>query len=86
MRPALSIGCFCFIVVGCPIGIMFSRGDYLGAFITCFLPIVLVYYPLLLAGTNMAKEGRYNEVVLVFAADVVIALCGLPLFRSLLKN
>jgi lipopolysaccharide export system permease protein len=86
MRPALSLGCFCFIVVGCPIGIMFSRGDYLGAFITCFLPIVLVYYPLLLAGTNMAKEGRFNEVVLVFAADTVIALCGLPLFRSLLKN
>ena len=86
MRPALSFGCFCFILVGCPIGIMFSRGDYLGAFITSFLPIVLVYYPLLLAGTNMAKEGRYNEVVLVYAANIVIALCGLPLFRSLLKN
>ena len=86
MRPALSFGCFCFILVGCPIGIMFSRGDYLGAFITSFLPIVLVYYPLLLAGTNMAKEGRFNEVLLVFGADAVIALCGLPLFRSLLKN
>jgi lipopolysaccharide export system permease protein len=86
MRPALSLGCFCFILVGCPIGIMFSRGDYLGAFITCFLPIVLIYYPLLLAGTNMANKGRFNEVLLVFAADIVIALCGLPLFRSLLKN
>ena len=86
MRPALSLGCFCFILVGCPIGIMFSRGDYLGAFITCFLPIVLIYYPLLLAGTNMANKGRWNEVLLVFAADIVIALCGLPLFRSLLKN
>ncbi len=86
MRPALSFGCLCFIFVGCPIGIMFSRGDYLGAFITCFLPIVIVYYPLILAGTNMAKEGRLNEPLLVFAADLVILLGGLVLFRWLLKN
>lgn len=86
MRPALSFGCLCFILVGCPIGILFSRGDYLGAFITCFLPVVLVYYPLMLCGTNMAKEGRLNEVMLVFAADIVVALGGLVLFRWLLKN
>jgi lipopolysaccharide export system permease protein len=86
MRPALSLGCLCFILVGCPIGIMFSRGDYLGAFITCFLPIVIVYYPLMLAGTNMAKEGRLNEVALVFSADVAVALGGLLLFRWLLKH
>lgn len=86
MRPALSLGCLCFILVGCPIGILFSRGDYLSAFITCFLPIVLVYYPLVLCGTNMAKEGKMNEIVLVFAADAVIVLSGLVLFRWLLKN
>jgi lipopolysaccharide export system permease protein len=86
MRPALSLGCLCFIFVGCPIGIMFSRGDYLGAFITCFLPIVIVYYPLYLAGTNMAKEGRLNEVLLTFAADIVVILGGLVLFRWLMKN
>jgi lipopolysaccharide export system permease protein len=86
MRPALSFGCLCFILVGCPIGIMFSRGDYLGAFITCFLPIIIVYYPLLLCGTNMAKEGRFNEIILTYAADVVITLAGMTLFRVLLKN
>ena len=86
MRPSLSFGCLCFILVGCPIGIMFSRGDYLGAFITCFLPIVIVYYPLMLCGTNMAKEGRFNEIPLVFAADAVVAMAGLGLIKVLLKN
>ena len=37
MRPALSVGCLCFILVGCPVGIWFSRSDYLSAFIICFL-------------------------------------------------
>jgi lipopolysaccharide export system permease protein len=86
MRASLSFGCLCFILVGCPIGIMFSRGDYLGAFITCFLPIVIVYYPLMLCGTNMAKEGRLNEILLVFASDIVVGMGGLSLFRWLLKN
>jgi lipopolysaccharide export system permease protein len=86
MRPALSLGCLCFILVGCPIGIWFSRGDYLSAFITCFLPIVLVYYPLMLCGTNLAKEARFNEIVLVFGADAVVGLSGTYLFRKLLQN
>src|SRR5439155_5152978 len=53
MRPALSLGCLCFVLVGCPVGIWFSRGDFLSAFNTCFLPIVFVYYPLMLCGTNL---------------------------------
>ena len=65
---------------------MFSRGDYLSAFITCFLPIVVVYYPLMLCGTNLAKEARFNEVVLVFGADVLVGLAGVVLFRRLLRN
>jgi lipopolysaccharide export system permease protein len=86
MRPALSLGCLCFILVGCPIGIWFSRGDYLSAFITCFLPIVIVYYPLMLCDTNLAKEARLNEVALVFGADAIVGMIGLGLFRRLLRN
>jgi lipopolysaccharide export system permease protein len=86
MRPALSFGCLCFVLVGCPVGIWFSRSDYLSAFITCFLPIVFVYYPLMLCGTNMAKEGKFNAAVTIWAADVVMAIVGLMLFKRLLRR
>ena len=86
MRPALSLGCLFFILVGCPVGIWFSRSDYLSAFITCFLPIVFVYYPLMLCGTGMAKEGRFNMVPLVWGADAIVGLIGVFLFWRLLKN
>ncbi len=86
MRPALSLGCFFFILVGCPVGIWFSRSDFLSSFITCFLPIVIVYYPLVLAGTGMAKEGRLNTFLLVGGADMVIGAVGLVLFWRLLRN
>jgi lipopolysaccharide export system permease protein len=86
MRPALSFGCLCFVLVGCPVGIWFSRSDYLSAFITCFLPIVFVYYPLLLCGTSYSKQGKVPPTLALFAADVLMAIIALGLFRRLLKH
>jgi lipopolysaccharide export system permease protein len=86
MRPALSLGCLFFVVIGCPVGIWFSRSDFLSAFITCFLPIVFLYYPLVLCGTNLAKEGRFVPALDIWAADGVMAVIGVFLFWRLLRN
>jgi lipopolysaccharide export system permease protein len=86
MRPALSLGCLCFILAGCPVGIWFSRSDYLSSFITCFLPIVFIYYPLVLCGTGLAKEGRYDLFTMVWGADILMGLVGAVLFWRLLRN
>lgn len=85
-RPALSFGCLCFVLVGCPVGIWFSRSDFLSAFITCFLPIVFVYYPLTLCGVNMAITGKVPPHISIWVADSVLAITGLVLLRKLLKN
>lgn len=86
MRPALSLGCLFFILAGCPVGIWFSRSDFLSSFITCFLPIVFLYYPLVLCGTGLAKEGRYNLFAMVWGADALMAVVGVVLFWRLLRN
>jgi lipopolysaccharide export system permease protein len=86
MRPALCLGCLCFVLVGCPVGIWFSKSDYLSAFITCFLPIVFLYYPLLLCGTNLAKAGRIPPTLALWSANLVMALIAAALFRKLLRN
>jgi lipopolysaccharide export system permease protein len=86
LRPALSCGCFFFVLVGCPVGIWFSRSDYLSAFITCFLPIVFIYYPVHLCFTNLAKDGKVDAVLAHWIANVFLAVIALGLFRRLLKN
>jgi lipopolysaccharide export system permease protein len=68
------------------VGIWFSRSDYLSAFITCFLPIVLVYYPLMLCGINLSKLGQLSPWLAVWIADALIAIIALTLFRKLLRN
>jgi lipopolysaccharide export system permease protein len=86
LRPALSLGCLFFVVVGCPVGIWFGRSDYLSSFISCFLPIILVYYPLMLCGTGMAKDGKFGTLHTVWIADVVVGVVGVGFLCRLVRN
>jgi lipopolysaccharide export system permease protein len=86
MRPALAFGCLCFALVGCPIGIWFSKSDYLSAFITCFLPIVTLYYPLMFCAINMARAGKFPPWLGVYHADILMLIAGLILFRRLARS
>lgn len=85
-RVGFALGCFCFALVGCPIGIWFSKSDYLSAFITCFLPIVTIYYPLMFCTINLARVGKYPAWAGIYCADALLLLAGLVLFRRLARN
>ncbi len=85
-RPALSLGCLCFVLVGCPVGIWLSRSDYLSAFISCFLTIVFLYYTLLLCGQSVAGMGDIPIPVAIWAANAAMGVVAVLLFRQLLKH
>jgi len=86
LRPALTLGCLCFVLVGCPVGVWFSKSDYLSAFITCFLPIVTIYYPLLLCGINFAKTATVAPALAIWPANVTMLVIAWFLFWRLLRN
>jgi lipopolysaccharide export system permease protein len=86
IRPAISFGCLFFVLVGCPVGIWFSRSDHLSAFIICFLPIVFVYYPLLLCTDHMAKDGKLPAIACLWIANGVLGLVAPHLFWKLMKH
>ncbi|MCE9531372.1 MAG: LptF/LptG family permease [Planctomycetes bacterium] len=86
VRPALAFGCLCFVLIGCPVGIWASRSDYLSIFVVCFLPTVFVYYPLLLAGVNMAKDGKFPAEISVWTADIVLGFIAFLLIWRLLRR
>ncbi len=85
-RPALAFGCLCFAVIGCPVGIWANRADYLSTFVTCFLPTVVVYYPLLLSGGGLARDGKIPMLVGVWGANVVVGLAAVLLTFRLIKR
>lgn len=86
MRPAIAFGCLFFVLVGCPVGIWLSRSDYLSSFVTCFLPIVLLYYPLLLCGSKFSSQGKPFPALCVWAANGVMGVAALLLSWRVAKN
>lgn len=85
LRRSLALGTLLFIWVGAPVGILFARRDFLSAFITCFLPIIGVYYPLTLLGVNLAKEGTTTSLI-VFSGDLVLFVVGLYIVLKIRRH
>jgi lipopolysaccharide export system permease protein len=86
MRVALSFGSFFFVLLGAPVGILFARRDFLSAFISCFLPIIILYYPLTLFGVNMGKEGIINATVALWVGNSALALLAGFVWHPIMKH
>jgi lipopolysaccharide export system permease protein len=56
-RWANGFSCLFFVLVGAPLAIRLRNADIWTSFGLCFLPILLVYYPLLMYGLDRAKCG-----------------------------
>jgi lipopolysaccharide export system permease protein len=85
-RPALSLGCLCFVLIGCPVGVWASRSDYLSIFVICFLPTLFVYYPFLLAGMNLAKDGKAPAFIAVWSANFIVGAIAIVLTWRLMRR
>ena len=70
-RYAMAWGSLFFVVLGAPVGILFARRDFLSAFISCFMPIILIYYPLMMFGMNLGKEGTIHPLM-VWTGNAVL--------------
>ncbi len=86
LRPALAFGCIVFALIGCPVGMWANRGDYLSIFVVCFLPTLFSYYPLLLSGAGLARDGKLPMVVGVWAANALGLLVAGALTWRLVKR
>ncbi len=85
-RPALALSCLFFTLVGVPVGVWVHKRDYLSSFVTCFLPIVIVYYPLMMFGINLGKEGKLDPAYSMWVGNAVLGLAGLILLWRLVRR
>ena len=52
----------------------------------CFLPTLVVYYPLLLAGSDAGKNGHIPLALGCWAADIILGTAGIVLTWRLLRK
>ncbi len=79
-RWSSGFSCFCFALVGAPLAIRMRNSDMLASFFACFLPILLIYYPLLMIGLDSAKHG-VTPPQIVWLGNALMAVLGAWLLR-----
>ncbi len=72
---ASGFSCFFFAWVGAPFAIWFNKADYTAAFFACFLPILVVYYPLFMFGLEGAKSGAVSPMF-AWTGNVALGVVG----------
>jgi lipopolysaccharide export system permease protein len=83
-RWANGFSCLFFVMVGAPLGIRMRNADLWTTFAVCFLPILIVYYPLLAYGVDRAKCGELPPYS-VWLGNVILAAAGLWLLRKVVR-
>lgn len=84
-RFALSTSCFFFVLVGAPFSIIQAKRQFLTSFFLCFLPILLIYYPITLLTLNLSKSGSIDPFYL-WLGNVVLLSVGFYLLRKVMRH
>jgi lipopolysaccharide export system permease protein len=79
-RWANGFSCLFFAMVGVPLAIRMRNANLFTTFAACFLPILIVYYPLLAYGVDRAKCGALPPYA-VWLGNALCCVVGLILLR-----
>lgn len=77
-RWAWGFSCFFFVFVGAPLAMIARTSDYWSTFGLCFLPTLILYYPLFIFGLEQAKDAIVPPFG-VWIGNVVLAMVGVIL-------
>ncbi len=74
----------CFVLIGAPVAMMRRNADIVATFFVCFLPILVVYYPLLMLSETLANSGTLPPWSF-WLGNVVLVAPGLILLRRVVR-
>ena len=84
-RWANGFSCLFFVFVGAPLAIRMRNSDLMTTFGVCFLPILVLYYPLLALAVGRAKCGALPPYS-VWLGNIILCVIGLALMQRVLRH
>lgn len=85
-RVALACGCFFFVWLGSPFSILQQRRQFLTNFILCFVPVLIVYYPVVLLTMDLGKNAVVNPLWGLWIGNGLLFLSGWWVLRKVLQH
>jgi lipopolysaccharide export system permease protein len=83
-RWANGFSCLCFVMIGVPVAVWLRFSEFIASFFICFLPILVVYYPLLAVSVDQAKDGVFPPQS-VWLGNILLALAGIWMMRRVTR-
>ncbi len=77
--------CFCFALVGLPVAMRLRSDNPLTSFFLCFLPILAVYYPLLMFGDQATTTGMLPPVCF-WTGNLLLIAVGTWMLRWVVRH
>lgn len=84
-RWSNGFSCLAFAAVGIPVAVWLRKGEMLASFFACFLPILIVYYPMFMGTLVGAKKGHLPPQT-VWIANLVLLVIGAYLMRREVRH
>jgi len=85
-RYAMAGSCLFFAFVGGPFAVMQARRQFITSFIMCFLPILLVYYPVTLLMVNLGKSGTVDPAWAMWVPNAILGAAGVWILRRVIQH
>lgn len=83
-RWAAGFSCLFFVAVGAPLAIRRRHGEFWTTFFLCFLPILIVYYPILMVSIEQAKNGVWPPYC-VWLGNITLVIWSAILIRRVMR-
>jgi lipopolysaccharide export system permease protein len=83
-RWANGFTCLCFALLGTPVAMLWRHADVLTNFFVCFLPILAIYYPLLMLSDDLSTSGKMPPVSF-WTANAILATPAMGLLRWIVR-
>jgi lipopolysaccharide export system permease protein len=84
-RFALSASCLFFVFLGAPYSISQGKSQFLTTFFVCFMPILLLYYPVVLLVLTLSKSGDVDPAWAMWIPNVILLAAGSVILRRVVK-
>ena len=85
-RFSMAASCFFFTLVGGPFAMLQARRQFITTIIICFLPILIIYYPVMFLTVNLAKIGTLEPWWAVWVPNAILCVAGLTVLRKVVQH
>ena len=85
-RYAMAGSCLFFTLLGGPFAVIQARRQFVTSFIMCFLPILLIYYPVTFLMVNLGKSGTLDPMWAMWVPNAIIGVAACFVLRRVIRH